>query len=223
MPPHQGALSMLNTHSTLYFSWLLILSLFVMVFKSLEAALEVFSTIFFRRPRRATNRLKRRRNDWAVRSNTNSMWTAVTTQQVNKHIHTFSVFFDCVVGLMWSGPAKSIPVNVKRGASWTQKGGNGGGGASRRRHTLHSWMISLTNLPLGIQCLDLNSVDMSLVLLWSTQRWALWITRELWSDSGLSTVLGIRLNMVLVPHGVILHISTLPKGLGTAGWIVSSK
>ena len=58
-------------------------------------------------------------------SGTMSKWTALVTQQVYKHIHTF-LEVDATVSLTYKGPAKSTPVKEKGCASMARKEGSGG-------------------------------------------------------------------------------------------------
>jgi len=77
-------------------------------------------------PHRAENRLRLLRNEGVVRSGTRSKCTALITQQVYKQIQTFLLFLGLLV-LTYSGPAKSMPVEVNGGSLVTQNLGRGGG------------------------------------------------------------------------------------------------
>ena len=57
---------------------------------------------------------------------TMSRCTALTTQHVNKHIHTFLSDTNPAV-FTYSGPVKSNPTYVNAGSSLTLNWGNGGG------------------------------------------------------------------------------------------------
>ena len=96
----------------------------------LEAAVNVFplsDIIRVGKPLLALKRLKRRMKDCAVRSGTTSKCMALTTQQVNRHIHTL-VSFESLDPLTYSRPAKSTPVYAKAGTFLTWNAGSGGGG-----------------------------------------------------------------------------------------------
>ena len=95
----------------------------------LAADLNVFplSEISLRgKPRLAVNRLKLLMKASVVISGTSSKCTALITQHVYKQIHTLFPFVN--LSLVYSGPAKSTPVYVKAGCSFTLKSGRGGGG-----------------------------------------------------------------------------------------------
>ena len=122
IPPYHGALGMLNTHFTPSPEKYLFTSLWPnTAWIVLEAALNVFPLSEITRlgsPRLAANRLKLRRKVEADISGTRSKCTALTTQHVYKHIQTL---LWVPFGLrMYSGPAKSTPVVVNGGASWTR-------------------------------------------------------------------------------------------------------
>ena len=77
------------------------------------------------------NLRKLRKKACEVISVMNSRCTALTVQQVYRHIQTFLVL-EAKVSLVYRGAAKSIPVYENGGVSLTLRRGNGGEGASVR-------------------------------------------------------------------------------------------
>ena len=75
-------------------------------------------------PLRAINLLKAARKESVDMFVTISRWIPLVAAHVKRAIQTFLVS-DCVVSLMKSGPAKSMPVWVNGGDSWHRKSGKG--------------------------------------------------------------------------------------------------
>ena len=91
-PPHQGACSMLKTHSTLRVDYCSHTLPCCTMPNTLAADLKVYplsDTILAGIPRQAVNLLKHLRNTSVVRLGTSSRWIPLGTQHVNKHSHTF--------------------------------------------------------------------------------------------------------------------------------------
>ena len=130
IPPHHGAFSRLKIHCRptmllYYFTSGCVSTLCI----DRAVDLKVFpllATILCGNPFLDIKRLKHQRKASTVMFGTMSRCTVLTTQHVNKHIHTlFSVTNPWV--LTYSGPAKSSPTYVNAGSSHTLNWGNGGG------------------------------------------------------------------------------------------------
>ena len=97
MPPYHGALSMLNTHSTLSPANCLATSLLLVIaLRILAADLKFFplsETILLGRPCRAAKRLREYRKDCYDKSDTRSRWTALVIQHMYRHIQTLLLAF----------------------------------------------------------------------------------------------------------------------------------
>ena len=154
-----------------------------MVLISFAVALNVLALseiIFLGIPLLAENCFKHWTKVIVVMSSTSSRWIARVTQQVNKQIHTLSLLAPSL-HLTYIGPAKSIAVYAKGGASMTWNEGSGGAGGavnglpSNRLQMTHLWMMERTRLlPPIIQYFARISVRVSFTPLCSTLRCALW-------------------------------------------------
>ena len=112
-----------------------------------------------------------------------SKCTALVTKQVNKQIHALPVLLGPSVRIV-NGPAKSTPVKLNAGSSFTLLTGKGGGGGvgngdpSNLQQTTHRCIIAPTKLrSFAIQNFLLISVKVSRTPLCSTRSWASLIIR----------------------------------------------
>ena len=128
-------------------------------------------------PRRLMKRLNARTNASAVKSSTDSRWTALVLVQVNKQRYTL----DCSLANPRTnrGPAKSTPVTWNGRSPVIRPFGSGGGitegkgRPSTRLQVTHWWSSRLMNWrPWGIQYSCLTSVSVSRTPLWNTEAWA---------------------------------------------------